>query len=156
MGGAFASLASWREIYPDSVHWRNCAPPLAKAEGCQEQVLKKMDVLVERLSFGTDLKGLELAKLRIRGLGRSYISGLAQNGPKALNELSIQELEMMYLLWVFYGVMDRETTSRDELVAAEPDQLYERPMMLPETWGAHVCSSYWRLGNGSQVRPLQL
>lgn len=84
-----------------------------------------MDVLVERLSSGTDLKGLELAKLRIRGLGRSYISRLAQNGPKALSELSIQELEMIYLL--DYG-------SRDELVAGEPDQLYERPMMLPETW----------------------
>ncbi len=73
-----------------------------------------MDVLVERLSFGIDLKGLELAKLRIRGLGRGYISRLVQNGydsPKALSELSIQELEMVYLLSVFYWVMDRETNS---------------------------------------------
>jgi len=86
-----------------------------------------MDVLVERLSFGTDLKGLELAKLRIRGLGRSYISRLAQKVPRQLSELSIQELEICCRCSVGYG-------SRDELVAAEPDQLYERPMMLPETW----------------------
>jgi hypothetical protein len=54
---------------------------------------------VGRLSFGTG------------DLGRGYIFKLAQNGPKALSELSIQELEMMYLLSVFYWVMDRETNS---------------------------------------------
>jgi replicative superfamily II helicase len=71
---------------------------LAKAEGWPEQVIKRMDVLGERLSFGIDLKGLELAKLRIRGLGRGFISRLVQNGydsPKALSELSIEELEKM-------------------------------------------------------------
>jgi DNA-binding winged helix-turn-helix (wHTH) protein len=59
-------------------------------------VIKKMGVLGERLSFGIDFRGLELAKLRIRGLGRGYISRLVQNGydsPKALSDLSIQELE---------------------------------------------------------------
>jgi Transcriptional regulatory protein, C terminal len=69
---------------------------LAKAEGWPEQVIKRMDILQERLSFGIDLIGLELAKLRIRGLGRGYISRLVQNGydsPKALSELSIEELE---------------------------------------------------------------
>src|SRR3989442_6427730 len=69
---------------------------LAKAEGWPEQVIKKMGVLGERLSFGIDFRGLELAKLRIRGLGRGYISRLVQNGydtPKALSDLSIQELE---------------------------------------------------------------
>jgi helicase len=68
---------------------------LAKADGWPEQVIKKMDVLGERLSFGIDSKGLELAKLRIRGLGRGYISRLAANGydtPKALSDLSIEEL----------------------------------------------------------------
>src|SRR5439155_8300616 len=68
---------------------------LAKAEGWPEAVIKKMDVLGERLSFGIDLKGLELAKLRIRGLGRGFISRLLQNGydsPKALSDLSIQDL----------------------------------------------------------------
>jgi helicase len=68
---------------------------LAKAEGWPEQVVKKMDVLGERLSFGIDFKGLELAKLRIRGLGRGYISRLVANGydtPKALSDLSIGEL----------------------------------------------------------------
>ncbi len=69
---------------------------LAKAEGWPEAVIKKMDVLGERLSFGIDLKGLELAKLRIRGLGRGFISRLVQNGydtPKALSDLSIQDLQ---------------------------------------------------------------
>jgi len=71
---------------------------LAKAEGWPEQVIKKMYVLGERLSFGIDFRGLELAKLRIRGLGRGYISRLVQNGydtSKALGELSIEELEKM-------------------------------------------------------------
>jgi helicase len=69
---------------------------LAKAEGWPEAVIKKMDVLGERLSFGIDLKGLELAKLRIRGLGRGFISRLVQNGydtPKALSDLSIEDLQ---------------------------------------------------------------
>jgi hypothetical protein len=69
---------------------------LAKAEGWPETVIKKMNVLGERLSFGIDLKGLELAKLRIRGLGRGFISRLVQNGydtPKALSDLSSQDLE---------------------------------------------------------------
>lgn len=69
---------------------------LAKAEGWPEQVIKKMDVLGKRLSFGSDLKGLELAKLRIRGLGRGFISRLVQNSydsPKALSDLSIQDLQ---------------------------------------------------------------
>ncbi len=69
---------------------------LTRAEGWPETVIKKMNVLGERLSFGIDLKGLDLAKLRIRGLGRGFISRLVQNGydtPKALSDLSIQELE---------------------------------------------------------------
>ncbi len=71
---------------------------LAKAEGWPERVTKKMDVLGERLSFGIDLKGLELAKLRIRGLGRGFIFRLVQNGydtPKALSDLSIQDLQKL-------------------------------------------------------------
>src|SRR5215467_3674706 len=71
---------------------------LAKAEGWPETVIKKMDVLGERLSFGIDLRGLELAKLRIRGLGRGFISRLVQNGydtTKALSDLSIEDLEKM-------------------------------------------------------------
>ncbi|MGH7828577.1 MAG: winged helix-turn-helix domain-containing protein, partial [Candidatus Binatia bacterium] len=69
---------------------------LAKSEGWPETVIKKMNVLGERLSFGIDLKGLELATLRIRGLGRGFISRLVQNGydsPKALSDLSVQDLQ---------------------------------------------------------------
>ena len=71
---------------------------LAKAEGWPEQVIKKMDLLGEQLSFGVGPKGLELAKLRIRGLGRGYISRLVHNGydsPKALSQLSVDELEKL-------------------------------------------------------------
>ncbi len=71
---------------------------LAKAEGWPEQVINKMALLGERVTFGVEFKGLELAKLRIRGLGRGYISRLLQNGydtPEALSELSIGELEKM-------------------------------------------------------------
>ena len=69
---------------------------LAKTEGWPEQVTKKMDLLSERLSSGVDLKGLSLAKLKIRGLGRGYISRLVGNGydsTEALAELPVEELE---------------------------------------------------------------
>lgn len=69
---------------------------LAKAEGWPESVIKKMELLGQRITFGVDAKGLELARLRIRGLGRGYISRLVHNGfdsPKALSEVSIEELE---------------------------------------------------------------
>src|SRR5215510_7472579 len=69
---------------------------LAKAEGWPEQVIKKMDLLGERLSFGIGFEGLELARLRIRGLGRGYISRLvhyAYDTSEALSELSIEELK---------------------------------------------------------------
>lgn len=69
---------------------------LAKAEGWPEQVTKKMDFLSDRLSYGVDSKGLSLARLKIRGLGRGYISALLQNGydsPEALAQLPIEELE---------------------------------------------------------------
>jgi len=69
---------------------------LAKAEGWPEQVIKKMELLGQKITFGVDAKGLDLARLRIRGLGRGYISRLVQNGfdsPKALSEVLVEELE---------------------------------------------------------------
>lgn len=69
---------------------------LAKAEGWPAPMVKKMELLGQRITFGVDAKGLELAKLRIRGLGRGYISRLVQNGfdsPKALGEVPIEDLE---------------------------------------------------------------
>jgi ATP-dependent DNA helicase len=92
---------------------------LAKAEGWPEQVIKRMDVLRERLSFGIDLKGLELAKLRIRGLGRGYISRLLQNGydsPKALSELSIEELEKMVPQDLARRIAQRSRPSASDVV----------------------------------------
>ena len=53
---------------------------LAKAEGWPEQVIGRMNLLSERISFGVDSKGLELAKLRIPGLGRGYIAKLVKDG----------------------------------------------------------------------------
>lgn len=69
---------------------------LAKAEGWPEPVIKKMELLGQRIAFGVDAKGVELAKMRIRGLGRGYISRLVQNGfdnPNALGEVPIDDLE---------------------------------------------------------------
>ena len=69
---------------------------LAKAEGWPEPVVKKMELLGQRITFGVDAKGVELAKMRIRGLGRGYISRLVQNGfdnPNALGEVPIDDLE---------------------------------------------------------------
>jgi ATP-dependent DNA helicase len=71
---------------------------LAKAEGWPEQVINKMNLLGDRVSFGVDEQGLEPAKLRIPGLGRGYIARLIKEGydsaralaeatPEALAEL---------------------------------------------------------------------
>ena len=92
---------------------------LAKAEGWPEQVIKKMGVLGERLSFGIDFRGLELAKLRVRGLGRGYISRLLQNGydtPKALSELSIEELEKMVPQDLAQRIAQRSGPSAPDIV----------------------------------------
>ena len=69
---------------------------LAKAEGWPEQVTNKMNLLGQRLSFGVDPVGLEIAKLRIPGLGRGYIARLVKNGydsSKALAQVAQEDLE---------------------------------------------------------------
>ena len=69
---------------------------LAKAEGWPEQVINKMNLLGQRLSFGVDPIGLEIAKLRIPGLGRGYIARLVKNGydsSKALAQVTQEDLE---------------------------------------------------------------
>jgi hypothetical protein len=69
---------------------------LAKAEGWPEQVTNKMNLLGQRLSFGVDPIGLEIAKLRIPGLGRGYIARLVKNGydsSKALAQVTQEDLE---------------------------------------------------------------
>ncbi len=72
-------------------------PPFQRSgSGSRSLRLEASSITGERLSLGVDLKGLEVAKLRIRGLGRGYIFRLAQNGydtPNALTQLSIDELE---------------------------------------------------------------
>ena len=68
---------------------------LAKAEGWPEQVNNKMNLLRDRLSFGVNQTGLELAKLRIPGLGRGHIARLLKDGydsAKALAEASPEAL----------------------------------------------------------------
>ena len=55
-----------------------------------------MNLLGQRVSFGVDPIGLEIAKLRIPGLGRGYIARLVKNGydsPKALAQVSPEDLE---------------------------------------------------------------
>jgi hypothetical protein len=69
---------------------------LAKAEGWPEQVTNKMNLLGQRLSFGVDPMGLEIARLRIPGLGRGYIARLVKNGydsSKALAQVTQEDLE---------------------------------------------------------------
>lgn len=55
-----------------------------------------MNLLGQRLSFGVDPIGLEIANLRIPGLGRGYIARLVKNGydsSKALAQVTQEDLE---------------------------------------------------------------
>jgi len=79
---------------------------LPKSEGWSEHVTKKRDLLSERLTSGVDLKGQGLSRLRIRDIGRDYISRLVQHGyftSQALGQLWVEELEQ----FLFGGLAQR-------------------------------------------------
>jgi hypothetical protein len=72
----------------------------------------KMNLLGQRLSFGMALKGLEIAKLRIPGLGRGYIARLVKNGydsPKGLAQVTLESLEQFLPREIAHRVVKKFT-----------------------------------------------
>jgi hypothetical protein len=84
---------------------------------------------VERLSFGTDLKRMRTSQVKDQGIREGlYLQAGTERSQGAERTLNPRAGNDVFAVGVLLGY-----GSRDELVAAEPDQLYERPIMFPET-----------------------
>ncbi len=60
------------------------------------RAVEKIEELSERLIYGVGKEGLPLSRIRLRGLGRTYITQLVMNGydtPEAIAEIPQSELE---------------------------------------------------------------
>ena len=69
---------------------------LAREKGWEERVVEKIEELSQRLIYGVTAQGLPLSRIRLRGLGRTYINQLLYQGydtPEAIAELPLSELE---------------------------------------------------------------
>ena len=72
------------------------AAAIAKAIGWPEEAVQKLSELSERLIYGVTAQGLFLSKIRLRGLGRTYIARLVKEGydsPEAIAQLSVDVLQ---------------------------------------------------------------
>ena len=71
---------------------------LAKEIRWDPQAISRIERLSQRLIYGVTEKGLALSKIRLRGLGRTYINTLLAEGydtPEAVTELPLTELERL-------------------------------------------------------------
>lgn len=76
----------------------DAAALIAKAIGSPKALQKKLSILSERLLYGVEEKGLEIARLRVRGLGRAGIKRLILEGfdsKKAVQEAPLPLLARM-------------------------------------------------------------
>jgi len=72
------------------------AAALANAIGWPDKKIESLSELSERLIDGIPTKGLALSRMRLRGLGRTYIARLVREGydtPEALSALPIETLK---------------------------------------------------------------
>mgnify|MGYP001232523291 CR=1 FL=1 len=71
---------------------------LAKEIRWDPRAIARIERLSQRLIYGVTEKGLALSKIRLRGLGRTYINTLLAEGydtPEAVAELPLMELERL-------------------------------------------------------------
>jgi len=71
---------------------------LAKEIRWDPRAIARIERLSQRLIYGVTEKGLALSKIRLRGLGRTYINRLLAEGydtPEAVAELPLTELERL-------------------------------------------------------------
>lgn len=83
---------------------------------------------MERLSFGTDLKRMRTSQVKDQGIREAlYLQAGTERSQGAERTLNSRAGNDVFAVGVLLGY------GSNELVAAEPDQLYERLMMFPET-----------------------
>ena len=69
---------------------------LAREMKWPEKMVKRIEVLSQRLIYGVSKEGLPLSQIRLRGLGRTYITQLVREGydkPETIAEIPTEELE---------------------------------------------------------------
>jgi len=74
------------------------ASAIASAIGWPEGSVKKLSELSERLIYGVTAKGLGISRIRLRGLGRTYIARLVREGydsPEAIFQLPVEVLQKL-------------------------------------------------------------
>ena len=95
--GGVGEILGWdgNKENPVSGKGKSVLSVLTEKDKIKKDNLGKIKVLSERLAWGMEEKGLELARLHIPGLGRSYVRALLKEGyndRKCLEELSEEEL----------------------------------------------------------------
>ncbi len=95
--GGVGEILGWdgNKEKPVSGKGKSVLSVLTEKDEIKKDNLGKIKVLSERLAWGMEEKGLELARLHIPGLGRSYVRALlieGYNDRKCLEELSEEEL----------------------------------------------------------------
>ena len=89
------------------------------------RTIEKISALSQRLIYGVTEKGLALSKIRLRGLGRTYINCLVDEGydtPEAITDLSLAEVERLLpkrLAGRLYRHFHREYQIREEATGEE-------------------------------------
>lgn len=94
--GYGAHAGAIRRIGEEFSRLAEAASALAKTVGWPEQRIETLSQLSERLIDGVPASGLALSRLRLRGLGRTYIARLVREGydrPEILSSLSIETLK---------------------------------------------------------------
>ncbi len=98
---------------------------LAKEIRWDPRAIARIENLSQRLIYGVTEKGLALSKIRLRGLGRTYINRLIAEGydtPEAVSELSLAELERLlpkHLAGRLYRHFHPEYQVREETAGEE-------------------------------------
>lgn len=132
---------------------------LAKEVGWDTRGMNRITTLSQRLIYGVTEKGLALSKIRIRGLGRTYINRLIAQGfdtPEAIADLPLAELEKhlpRHLAERLYRHFHREYEKKEETVEQEklPMAAEGRAAPVKNQLAAAPAMS---LQNGSFPRPL--
>jgi DNA-binding winged helix-turn-helix (wHTH) protein len=89
------------------------------------RTIEKISSLSQRLIYGVTEKGLALSKIRLRGLGRTYINCLVDEGydtPEAIADLPLTEMERLLpkrLAGRLYRHFHREYQVREEATGEE-------------------------------------